>query len=219
MTVDPAPKSNSLSVLRVDRPVDNLPDLFGAAGQTVLSKMRVTMWRSRDGLAARLRAGAAPAQALADWGCQTTWDLAALESDQPAVLLPALAQQPEDKTLGALSFLFADALLNSAPEWHSLARAWDERFETSSDKAGSGIETAQGLSLSMIELAHANLTELAETAARAHLETGLARAGRQAEYRTRVQAAQMAQAREAVLAAALLDRMRDQGFDDTGDAQ
>ena len=64
MTVDPAPKSNSLSVLRVDRPVDNLPDLFGAAGQTVLSKMRVTMWRSRDGLAARLRAGDAPAQAL-----------------------------------------------------------------------------------------------------------------------------------------------------------
>lgn len=212
MTVEAGKTRATLSVLRAalqaDQPVDDLLDRLAAAGpgdkaQGDKAAVHLTMWRARDGVAARLQAGAEPAQALSDWRYQTELDLGALQRASAVALCPAdpapEAGVPTAHTLTALSQVFAAALLNSDPQARAQARVWDAGFDP---------QEGPELSLERIEQAHAELADVTRTATRTHMEAVLARAGRQADQRARTQAAGTARDREAVLARGLLDRSR-----------
>lgn len=208
MTVEPAKHGIPLSILRADTPVDDLRLRLEAAQQGDALAVSLLMWGAHDGLAVRLQAGCPPRQALAEWSRQTGWDIVALDAQGRAGGTVTRAPLPEAKGLAALSHLFAGALLNSDPKWQAQAEAWDRWFETASERAGPSPASSTNLDMELIEQAHAELSGVAETAAQAQLEAVLARAAKQAQGRAERQTAHLAQDREAVLAAALLDMAR-----------
>lgn len=211
MTIESVTHGTVLSVLRADRPIDDLHQKIQAVQQGEGAAVSLRMWRALDGLAVRLLAGTAPQQAMTEWSHQTAWDLLALESEGRAGGPLVCAPMPEEAGLAALSHLFAGALLNSDPKWQAQADAWDGWFEASSDSVGAQTASNTNLDMGLIERAHSELSGLTETAAQAQLEAVLAQAARQAQGRAARQTAHQARDRETVLAAALLDLARTGG--------